>query len=340
MMLIVSCSEKEEPAPRTLDPLISSISPQKGSKGSTVILEGEGFSTSLSDNVVKFNGIEAVLNLASSSRLEATVPENAGDGSVTVTVAGKTVAGPVFDYIETYTVSTFAGRVRDYADGVGSNASFFSPVGLVADVGGNLYVADDDNHRIRKITSEGVVTTVAGNGVEGYADGASGNAQFFYPSGITVDANQNLYVADFLNSIIRKITSTGDVITFAGNTVWGYADGAGSNVMFRGPYGITTDAAGNLYIADNQNHRIRKITPAGEVSTLAGSGVEGYADGIGAEAQFNEPRGIAIDGIGNLYVIDYNHRIRKITPAGEVSTLAGSGVKGYADGIGTEAQFS
>jgi sugar lactone lactonase YvrE len=234
-------------------------------------------------------------------------------------------------------VSTFAGGKYGFVDGIGSAAEFNAPEGIASDAAGNLYVADTDNHRIRKITPAGEVSTIAGS-EEGFADGVGGDARFYRPSGIAVDAAGHLYVADTLNHRIRKISPAGEVSTLAGGE-YGFADGVGSDARFCRPSGIAIDAAGNLYVTDTLNRRIRKITPAGEVSTLAG-GEHGFADGIGSDAKFHNPSGIAIDAVGNLYVADTaNHRIRKITPAGEVSTLAG-GKEGFADGVGRDAKFN
>ena len=189
-----------------------------------------------------------------------------------------------------------------------------------------------------------VVTTFAGSGTAGDADGAGTAAQFDHPYGVAVDASGKLYVGDENNAVIREITSAGAVTTLAGSSD-GYADGTGPAAKFFGPDGVVLDATGNLYVADYTNNRIRKVSPDGVVTTLAG-GTQGYADGAGTAAQFFGPAGIAIDGSGNLYVADtYNQRIRKITPAGVVSTLAGSGTTGpgnggYTDGAALSAQFS
>ncbi len=237
------------------------------------------------------------------------------------------------------TVSTLAGR-GFFADGAGSLARFRSPTGVSVDGVGNVYVADQDNHRIRKVTSSGVVSTIAGNGYSGYADGIGSVAQFYSPTGIAVDGEGNVYVADQGNHRIRKITTSGVVSTLAGSGKAGYADGAGINAQFNAPFGIAVDGGGNVFVADQGNHRIRKITPSGLVSTLAGSGSPGYINGTGVAAQFLNPRGIAVDWSGNAYVADCdNHRIRKITSAGVVSTFAGNGNPGFADGAGTTAQF-
>jgi sugar lactone lactonase YvrE len=210
-------------------------------------------------------------------------------------------------------VSTVAGSTPGRADGTGEAAQFEAPFGIAIDAAGNLFVTDDGNQLtlIRKVTQTGVVTTVAGS-TSGYADGVGVAAQFAGPSGIAVDSSGNLFVADIYNHRIRKVTQTGLVTTVAGSTE-GYADGLGASARFFNPIGIAVDAAGNLFVADHRNGRIRKVTQTGVVTTLAGS-TDGYADGLGAAAQFAGLRGIAVDSSGNLFLADAeNHRIRKIT---------------------------
>src|SRR5438128_2634969 len=242
-------------------------------------------------------------------------------------------------------VTTIAGAAGVYgsADGSGSAARFNSPAGIALDSAGNLYVADTLNSTIRKITSAGVVTTLAGTaGVIGSADGTGSGARVNYPYAVTL-AGTTLYVADTYNHTIRKITSNGVVTTLAGAAgVFGSADGTGSGAQFHLPFGVAADKAGNLYVADYSNSTIRKITSAGVVTTLAGTaGVIGSADGTGSAAQFFYPFAVAVDGAGNVYVADTNnYTVRKITPAGVVTTLAGlAGNHDYADGIGSNAGF-
>jgi sugar lactone lactonase YvrE len=241
-------------------------------------------------------------------------------------------------------VSTFAGSGSvDSADGIGTAASFNVPMGLAIDASGNIYVADYGNNRIRKITPGGEVSTLAGSGRIGSDDGTGKAASFYRPVGVTVDANGNVYVADQQNFKIRMITSAGVVTTLAG---WGpppdHADGTGPDAKFKHPNSVAVDpTSGNIFVADVSGHRIRKVTSAGVVTTFAGSGSPGYADGNGTAAWFSYPAGIAIDASGNIYVSEWeNRKIRKITPAGMVSTLAGSGASGGADGPGTSASFA
>src|SRR5438477_377876 len=243
-------------------------------------------------------------------------------------------------------VTTFAGTagVPGSADGIGNAAQFYRPFGVAADKAGNVYVADASNSTIRKITSAGVVTTLAGTaGVVGSTDGSGSAAQFYYPFAVAVDGAGNLYVADTNNYTVRKITPAGVVTTLAGFAGFhDYSDGTGSNAGFGNLFGIAADSAGNVYVADNTYSTIRKITPAGVVTTLAGTpGISGSADGTGSAARFFSPRGIAIDSAKNLYVTDQNNQtVRKITPAGVVTTLGGvAGSYGIADGTGRSARF-
>ena len=242
-------------------------------------------------------------------------------------------------------VSIFAGSYsQGFTNGTGTSASFYHPVGLASDASGNIYVADEDNNVIRLITPGGAVSTLAGNGAQGINTGAvtAATAMFKYPCGVAVDGSGNVYVADTYNNMIRKI-SGGMVSIFAGNIsgTAGTADGQGTAASFNQPFSVVTDAAGNVYVTDRTSAKIRKITPSGLVSTLAGSGTAGYLDATtGTTAQFNAPTGLAIDKAGNLYVADENNnRIRKVTPGGIVTTLSGTGAQGSANGAGTASTF-
>ncbi|MDP1725808.1 MAG: PKD domain-containing protein [Bacteroidota bacterium] len=238
-------------------------------------------------------------------------------------------------------VTTYAGSTAGFFNATGINAQFDLNTGIAADTFGNVFVADYNNNVIRKISSGGVVTTFAGTGVFGFANGAGTVALFRSPTGVVADLAGNVYVADQFNSMIRKITPAGIVSTLAGDGINGYVDGAGNTARFNAPTGVAADLLGNIYVADQYNHVIRKITPGGVVSTLAGNGTAGYNDATGVLAQFNLPTGVAADALGNVYVADLNnHRIRKINPAGVVTTLAGSGSAAYLDGSGTTAMFN
>jgi sugar lactone lactonase YvrE len=235
-------------------------------------------------------------------------------------------------------MNTLAGSgYAGYSDGTGVNALFNGPLGLSLDAFGNFYVADTFNIRIRKITSSGIVTTLAGSTRS--LDATGTNARFFNPSGVSVGSSGNIYVADTDNHRIRKITSSGVVTTLAGSGTAGLTDGTGTNSKFDSPYGLTCDTSGNVYVADLNNHRIRKITSSGVVTTFAGT-VYGFSDGTVTTARFASPTGVVIDSSGNVYVADMgNHCIRKITSSGVVTTLAGSGTAGFADGTGTNSMF-
>ncbi|HEY0747819.1 MAG TPA: hypothetical protein VGD63_14055 [Steroidobacteraceae bacterium] len=203
------------------------------------------------------------------------------------------------------------------SDGTGSAALFNAPYGVAVDsTGANIYVADTGNNEIRVISQAGAVTTFAGNPTEGHADGTGALASFSTPRGVAVDATGNVYVADYANNEVRKISPQGVVTTLAGNPTAGSADGNGAAASFNGPSGVAVDAAGNVYVADSGNNEIRKITPAGVVTTFAGAAI------AGTPPSFSNPIGIAVDSQGNIYVSDSaTGDIRKITPAAVVSTL-------------------
>jgi hypothetical protein len=237
------------------------------------------------------------------------------------------------------TVTTYAGTSSGFLDGPAATARFASPAGVAVDAAGTVYVADRNNNRIRKISTAGVVSTLAGTGATSAVDGPGATATFNNPQDVAVDAAGNVFVAEAGNRI-RKVTAAGVVSTVAGNGVAGFADGPAATARFNLPYGIDVDAAGVLYVADTTNRRIRTIATDGTVATLAGDGTAGTLDGPGATAQFTSPYGVVVNAAGTVYVSDYgNHRIRAISPAGTVSTLSGS-TAGYTDGLGSVAKFN
>ena len=261
------------------------------------------------------------------------------------------------------TIAGMAGNLGA-ADGTNGAAQFYSPEGIAEDTHGNLYVVDNYENTIRKITPAGTnwaVTTIAGTpGLSsGDADGTNGAAVFDNPVGIAMDANSNLYVGEYTGSTIRKITPVGTnwvVTTIAGQPRnYNFADGTNGNALFNGPLNLTVDTNGNLYVADSYNCVVRKIAPVGTnwvVTTLAGQpGMQGYGDGTNSAASFDIPYGLALDGAGNLYVSDTDNgsglggdTIRKMTPAGTnwvVSTIAGiAATSGSADGTNDDALFN
>ena len=246
-------------------------------------------------------------------------------------------------------ISLLAGNMDGWgsADGAGAAARLNYPAGMATDSAGNIYVADSNNHIVRKITPGGVMSTLAGlAGYSGSVDGAGSDARFYYPFGVAADSAGNVYVADSFNNKIRKITPSGVVSTFAGSGAASNVNATGILASFIVPYGVATDGAGNVYVADSGNNLIRVITPAGEVTTLAGSGAASNVNSTGTLASFNSPSGIATDSAGNVYVADTtNHLIRSISTTGSsvgvVTTLAGTAnVASYVNASGTLASFN
>jgi sugar lactone lactonase YvrE len=240
-------------------------------------------------------------------------------------------------------VTTFAGSSgkNGFADGTGADANFSDPLGVAVDSAGDVFVADSNNNLIRRITPGGVVSTYAGlQGQEGHVDGPAASAEFNYPAALAVDAGGNVYVAE--SGAIRKISPTGSVTTLAGSATnnGNSPEGSESQTQLFDPSGIAVDASGNVYVADKGNSVVRMITPTGLVTTLAGAaGNNGAADGNGVSARFNQPTGVAVDKAGYVCVSDWgNSTIRRISPQGDVTTLAGlPGIVGNVDGIGPAA---
>jgi ABC-type branched-subunit amino acid transport system substrate-binding protein len=251
-----------------------------------------------------------------------------------------------FLYVQDITVSTLAGDgQRDYRDGPAAQARFNWPGGVAADAQGNVYVAEFFGHRVRRITADGTVSTLAGTGAPGHADGPGSTAQFNMPAGLDVDAEGNIYVADAGNDCMRLVRPDGTVITLAGDGNQGYQDGPAAQTQFYSPTGVAVDASGVVYVADLGNNRLRAIGADGQVTTLAGSGAWGFQDGAPDQAQFYGPYRLTVDGAGNLYVVDGlwilrsgNHAIRRVAPDGMVSTVAGSAGPGFADGTADASQ--
>ncbi|MFD2872651.1 DUF5977 domain-containing protein [Mucilaginibacter ximonensis] len=243
-------------------------------------------------------------------------------------------------YVNEPMVTTVAGNGSSgYVDGNAGQAEFYDLFYITVDQNGNLYVPDglEFSNYIRKVTPDGIVSTFAGSPESGDVDGQGKAARFDDVVGLKADIAGNIFVSDFGNSKIKKITPTGNVTTLAGSSA-GYADGQGSAAKFNGVYGIGLDNSGNIYAADNGNYRVRKITPGGLVSTIAGSGIRGQINGPVDSAEFLNVNAVAINSAGTIYVAD-NYCIRKID-AGTVSTLAGGLVDGYQDGVGSGAKFS
>ena len=229
--------------------------------------------------------------------------------------------------------------------GPGARAQVAYPTGVAVDPLGNVFVADMGNHRVRRIDGAGIISTVVGTGTIGYSgDGKpAAQARIAYPGGVAADSSGNLYLADTGNQRVRKIDAAGTITTFAGTGESGYSGDGGSAARARigDPVAITVDAAGKFYVADRLNRRVRRIDRAGVIKTLAGTGASSYGGdgGPGPRARFHGPAGVALDGLGNVYVADSgNHRVRKIDAAGIITTLAGTGAMGYGGDGGPAAQ--
>lgn len=243
-------------------------------------------------------------------------------------------------------VSSAAGSLASRSVSVAVNPAFFPhPSGVAVTVGGVLFVADASLHTVQRVSTAARVGLLAGgSGMTGAADGIGSAARFNQPGGLAVDAAGTVFVSDTANALIRKIAADGTVTTLAGSSsLRGNTDGTGAAATFGAPSGLALDAAGNLFVADASNHTIRKVTPAGVVTTFVGAaGLSGTADGTGTQARFNTPTGVALDAAGNLYVADsLNGTVRRITPGGAVTTHAGvPGVAGATDGAATVALFN
>jgi sugar lactone lactonase YvrE len=264
--------------------------------------------------------------------------------SVHVGILGLISLIPTANAAETYAWSTFAGMASEgYGDGVGTSALFAHPEAIAVDNLGYVYVADSDNYVVRKIAPDGTVSTLAGAaGQFGIIDATGSDARFGGIYGIAVDKSRNVYVSDVISATVRRITPAGVVTTYAGSGTSGYVDGVRTAAQFNGLAGLAVDSAGNVYVADSENYVIRKIATDGTVTTFAGkAGVQGTADGVGSAARFTDPYGLAVDATGNVYVSDWdNATIRKITPNGTVTTIAGTANNfGSSDGFGTAATF-
>lgn len=253
-------------------------------------------------------------------------------------------------------ITTVAGNGTSGYSGDGgaaTSAELNAPYAVALDTAGNIYIADTQNYRIRKITaSTGVISTVAGNGIQGYSGdgGTATSAEFGYPSGLALDTAGNIYIVDNSNQRVRKVTaSTGVISTVAGNGTAGYSGdgGAATSAELAWPADLALDTAGNIYIADGGNNRVRKVTVStGIISTVAGNGTGGYSGdgGSATSAELNNPSGLILDTAGNIYISDlYNLRIREVTAStGVIATVAGNGSSGYSGegGAATSASIS
>ncbi|GAB3932476.1 NHL repeat-containing protein [Mucilaginibacter myungsuensis] len=244
---------------------------------------------------------------------------------------------------DTRTIQTRANVLHfyDVLTGLQPNTTYYARNYATTETG--TYYSDVMQFKTSTSTYSAVgdVTTYAGTGTAGSADGTLTTATFSAPQGMVADAQGNLYVSDSFNNQIRKISTGGQVTIFAGSTAPGYTEGTGTAARFYSPQNLAIDATGNIYVSDVGNNVIRKITPAGVVSTFAGNGKPGFADGSGSTVRFYNPAGMAFDGSGNMFVADRsNNRIRKITPTGVVSTYAGQASGGFNDGEALACRFN
>ncbi|MEE1751155.1 NHL domain-containing protein [Streptomyces sp. SP18CS02] len=236
-------------------------------------------------------------------------------------------------------ISTVAGTgVAGYRgdNGPAASAQLNMPRGVAVDSTDTLYIADSENHRVRKVAADGTISTVAGTGAAGFSGdgGAATAARMNGPYAVAVDSTGILYVADFNNHRVRKITTDGKISTAAGTGTAGFSgdNGPAASAQLNKPIGLLSDNADNLYIADTYNHRVRKITTDGKISTAAGTGTAGFSgdNGPAASARLNRPMGLALDSTGALYIADTaNHRLRMVTADGKMHTVAGTGTAGF-----------
>lgn len=232
-------------------------------------------------------------------------------------------------------IAGFGGYSGD--GGTATLAKLSGPVGIAIDALGNIYIAENINRRIRKVNTSGIISTFAGTGGLGYSGdgGAATLAQLNYPTGVAVDTAGNVYIGDQGNNCIRKVNTAGIISTIAGIVINGYSGdgGAATLAMLSTPAGVAVDIAGNVYISDLGNQRVRKVNTSGIISTIAGNGSQGYSGdgGVATLAQLNYPAGLSVDTTGNVYIADfYNNRIRKIDTGSIISTVAGNGVQGFS----------
>jgi hypothetical protein len=362
LALLFSCAKEIDSLNETS---VINISPQQGPKGAQVVILGNNFGDSNKNIEVLFNNKASEILEVTNNELTVIVPEMAGTGPVSVSVNGRNASRkPEFNYllsassyIQTYgdfmtidpsdnlyfirghqilkvspqgSMTLFAGQTASgYQDGPASSAQFYYPMALFVDGQGNVLVADGANNRIRKISTTGTVSTVAGTGATGfvkqYADGdALTEAKFYFPTSIAQLSDGSLIVADNGNNRIRKILPSGEVITLAGNDIEDIIDGTGAQASFFSPGNLLIGQNETIYLSDGAT--VRTISATSEVQIFAGSKESGYKNGIGTNARFRSILSLSFNKEGHILVADdFNHRIRKISQIGEVTTFAGIG---------------
>ncbi len=343
LTIIIGCT-KDSDNIAFISAKIESISPNSGPGDTEVTITGTSFSTDINSISVFFNNTEAIVNTVTPTEIKAIVPRKAMTGIVKIIANGEEILGPEFTYVFTPAqVSTLIrSEMPGDVDGPVAIASFSALWGILTDEEGSLFISDYGNNKIRKIDTDGIVSTVTGQtGVSSDMDGILADATFNNPRSMTKDSNGDIIVADFGAQKIRKINfNSGSVETIAGTGDFGLVNGDGSIAQFSSPIGIAIDASDNIYVSELANATIRKITPNNTVSTLVGTGVSGFMDGTPDVAQISFTSGMEVDKDGNIIFADSgNHSVRKVTPTGVVTTIAGTGVAGDVNGEGSMAQF-
>lgn len=311
--------------------VVTNFSPT-GKGGEPFEVQGFGFSSNPSENIVTINGVQAVVTGVGVYKITVTVPEKVGSGPLVVKVNTKTGKAQMdFHYQWVGVLTRFVGgKDQLFPDRTGTYTQLFGPMGMRFDAAGNLIVADYNSQKIRKFAPDGTLTTLPGRFP--WYQAPDDNSDFALPQDVVIAADGTIYVSEVNEHTISKIAPDGTVSIVAGGNYFDYKDGVGTAAKFSTPAGMVINSAGNLILCDMTNNRLRQITPQGVVTTFAGA-QEGYRDGTGTDALFYGPFNVALDLNGNYLVTDnWNNRIRKVTPQGVVTTFAGNGGVGSEDG--------